>query len=92
MIVRVRALPRGFDADYAHRVGENAFCAHWDAEHEDSNCDSNADIELHVAGYGGGKNVLVVLCRKHATLIADQIVDAVQMIDGRDLLEMGKER
>ena len=90
MMVRIRALPRGFDTDYAHRVGENVFCAHWDTEREGSNCDSNADIELDLSGFGG-KHVLVVLCRKHATSIAHQILDAVQMVDGRDLLEMGKE-
>lgn len=90
MIVRVRALPRGFDADYAHRVGENIACAHWDAELEGSNCNGSADVEFHLYTHGG-KNAIVVLCRKHATLIAHQILDAVQMVDGRDLLEMGKE-
>jgi hypothetical protein len=92
-LARVRALPRGFDAEHRRFHGESIFCDHWDPDHGDETCSGESEVEIVAQGGWDSRTqrerlVVVLLCRAHASEIAAQIEDAVKLCDGRDLLEM----
>jgi hypothetical protein len=89
---RVRALPRGFDADAVRHREEDTFCDHWDHRIAESRqCSGTPEIEVVFVGPWDDrerKTITLLLCRTHATELANQVLDAVKLVDGRDLMEM----
>lgn len=94
--MKVRAIPRGFDADRVRLFGEGIFCDLWEPELERRPCP--AEIEITTFHHTWDRKQVftrrpytTILCREHAGQLIEQLREAVLLTDGRDLMEMGQE-
>jgi hypothetical protein len=96
----VRALPRSFDEEYRRQIGENRFCDEWDLEAEQKygleTCAGLPEVELTIVRTvvrnhrSEDERINVHLCREHAGYIATQLREAIELVDGADILRTKK--
>ena len=83
-MIRVRALPRSFDAEAIRLNGEPIFCDLFTGREGWDTCKGAAEVEV-VVRHGKDDSVVSVLCRMHAHDVARQLEDAIELCDARDL-------
>lgn len=97
--MKVRAIPRGFDAEHVRAVGENRFCDLWDDRVDGTPCSGVPEVEVTIwhRAYARGERTTTrlpfntLLCREHASLLSHQIEECISLVDSRDLYGTGTE-